>query len=136
MADLTTQNRNNQQRSVCSSVGELLFSDITTAVSDTICKIPKGALVLGTRTNVITAFNAGTSITADIGIGGSATGIDDDLSIASTGVTAGTASGVYYASGTDVTVVTTITGAVPTAGRLQIIVDYIETDKVSGNYVD
>ena len=138
MADLTRNNKNNMQRLRSASVGCLDYTQTTTAVEDIVSKLPKGAVVTGAYVNVITAFTGAgvTALTADVGVSGNAIAFFDNVDLTATGVTASATPEGFYADGENITITTTETGGTATQGELEVIVEYVETGKVTGNYVD
>lgn len=139
--DYRTALRNNEYRRSKASVGTLNavlpFNDGSLVSADNyqIGIVPAGALVKTVTTIVREAFNAGTSITADVGITGDLDKYHDALDISSTGVTAATTGlNEVFTSETALTVTPTIVGSVPTTGCVQVVVEYILTDERDGSF--
>ena len=136
MADKYTEYKNNLQRTVVASVGKATYEDITDAsTSYVVTKIPEHAVVTGVHANVITAFNE-SSATFKIGYTG-----DDDywfstLDITTAAVSASSSDPKYFATGADVVVEYSAGSATSTTGEIEIIVEYIETTKNNGAYVE
>jgi len=137
MADKYTDYKNNLQRTVVASVGKATYEDLTDAsTSYVITKIPEHAVVVNVHANIITAFNDSGTGQFKIGYTG-----DDDywfssLDAETAAVTASSSNEKYFATGGDVTIAFADGNADATTGEIEVIVEYIETNKNNGAYVE
>lgn len=137
MANKYTDYKNNLQRTQVASVGKVTYEDLTSATTSyTITKIPEHAVVTAVHANIITGFN-------DSGVGQFKIGYsgDDDywfatLDAETAGVTASSAGAKYFSTGGDVTIAFASGNADATTGEIEVIVEYIETTKNNGAYVE
>lgn len=130
MADLRFEDKNNQKKTVsvfCS--GEVATS---ATMNDTLFTLPKASLVTGVKAIVITASGTATD-TVDVKVGN--TVVANELVVGVLGVAATSVTPTYFPTGGSVTVVAGA-DAPGTAGRIKIIVEYIETELSNGTYTD
>jgi len=126
---------NNQKRGVCVMVSDSLGTADTASTGSTIATLPAKSMITGVSLMVSTASAA--SDTLDVSYAG--TVVANELAADTTAGTsiAGTvlAAGSYSATGGDIVV---LDGSQPVdanfAGR--VVVEYIELDKVTGEYTD
>lgn len=111
--------------------------DITTSADVyQLCKIPDESYIVRAEALVITANNAGTSAVFDLGFDGGDTLIDGGnlASAAGTKLDGGTNSVVpqFKTTPVNLTFTPTYTGTAPTAGKIHVVVEYIEFEKTNG----
>jgi len=125
----------NQKKSVCASHAELTFEDFP-ASGDVaqVFAIPEDSLLTAINLNVKEAFNAGASIVIAATLNGAP--VMASISIATTGIKTLTVTKRDSGAGGLLLVTCTIVGAVPTAGKADLIVDYTEYTKNSGEYTE
>lgn len=112
------------RQEVISAVVEINFGDVTDAVAVEAVDLPEGAVVVGGSLVARTAFNSATSDTM-------AVAVDSETLLAATNIaatgstpfTAGTVAALAAPNTVDVT--WDGTGAVPTAGQVVLIVNYV-----------
>ena len=135
--DKYAEYKNNLQRTGVASVGRATFEDLTDAsTSYVVTKIPEHAVVTNVYVNVITAFNDGDAATFKVGYTG-----DDDywfatLDAKTAAVSKSTGDARYFATGGDVAIAFSAGNADATTGEVEVIVEYIETTKNNGAYVE
>lgn len=130
MANIKREGTFNQKRGV--SVGVYTLTEAQILGDALIATLPERVIVTGVKTNVITASGtASSNVTVKVG----ATSIATNVAVATTGLKV-TATPGYFATGGDVTVVA---GSVaPATGSLEceVIVEYIELDRTTGDYTN
>jgi len=130
MADLRFENKNNQKKEISVSATGVLSTSAT--MNDTLFTLPAASLVTAVYAIVTTASGVATSnVKVLVGTTNVATG----LVVGTTGVKTGTFAGGYFATGGSVTVQKD-TVAPDAAGRIKIVVEYIETELTEGTYTD
>lgn len=128
-----------QKKSTCASSMTLDYTaDIgTSADVYQLATLPPGCFITSASIVVITASDAATSATADLGLAGGDTLISGAnlKSVAGTVVSGGTNAVVpqFLATGGILTIKPTYTGAA-TVGKFQVVVEYVEVDKTTGEY--
>jgi len=131
MADLRFVGKNNQKKT-----GSVFASDIiaTSATMDeTLFTLPRGSLVTGVYGYVETVSGA-VGNTVDVKVG--STVVANELVVGVAGIGAVTSvTPTYFPTGGTVTVVAGAS-APNTAGRIKVIVEYIETELTTGEYTD
>lgn len=115
---------------VMSALLTINFGDLagTSGTDVAAIELPPNAIVTGGAVVVKTAFNSATSDVIDIGDAGSQNRYLNDGNIHATGVVALVPTG-YLHTGGDLTVRWVGVGAVPTAGQVQIRVDYVQVGR-------
>lgn len=102
--------------------GTFKFDDASGKV---IGALPKGAMISGCKVNVKTPFNAGTTNPVTIGYDGAAAGIMAAATVAADA--AGSKAGILFPvldDDQDIFVTYSPTGAAPTAGELEVLVEF------------
>jgi len=130
MADLRFENKNNQKKEVSVSVTGVVSTSAT--MNDTLFTLPEASLVTRAYAVVITPSGTATD-TVDIKVGSTVVG--DEVVVGVAGVQEGTQAKAYFATGGSVTVVAGA-DAPDAAGRIKIVVEYIETELSEGTYTD
>lgn len=130
MADLRREGINNQKRGICVSVSDVLATSAT--MDDTLFNLPENSLVIAARA-IVTTISGTATDTVDIKVG--STVIANEVVVGVAGVQAGTFVGGYFATGGAVSVVAGV-DAPDAAGRIRIVIDYIELDKTTGEYTN
>jgi len=128
MVDITRVGLFNQKREPSVAVAAVTEAQILAVAG--VCNLPARSLVTGVKSIVTTASTtAGAQVTIKVG----AVAIATNIAVATTGVKV-TATPGYFPTGGLVTIVGGTTS--PAAGNLvsEYIVEYIELDKVSGEY--
>jgi hypothetical protein len=129
MADLTFVEKNNQKKTGSVFASSVIATSATMA--DTLFTLPRASLVTGV--NIITTTPSGvasSNVTVKVGT----TNIATNAGIAANGVSGTTIKG-YFPTGGAVTVVAGGT-APDAAGRIKVVVEYIETTLTNGQYTD
>jgi len=114
----------------------ITYDELTSGTALEVFDMPAGAIYMGGHVHVKTAWDSGTSDVLDVGDGDN----DDrytssQIDITSTGVTAldaVTAAAVdanQYTEKDTIDAIWTGTGTAPTQGELEIVVEYIRTDR-------
>lgn len=128
MTDIKRNGLFNQKRSV--SVGVFAPSEAEILAVAAVANLPERSLVTGVKTIVLTASGtASATITAKVG----AVAIATNVAVATSGVKV-TATPGYFPTGGEITIIAG--GTAPAAGDLvvEVIVEYIELDKTTGEY--
>lgn len=129
MADLKRKDLFNQQRGV--SVGVFALTEAEILDDAVVATLPERCVVTGVKTLVTTASGTASSqITVKVG----ATSIATNVAVSTTGLKTTTTPG-FFATGGDISVVAG--GTAPAAGDLvvEVIVEFIELDRVTGHYI-
>ncbi len=131
----TREGQRNQKKGISVAHATIDFSefDATGDVAE-LFELPENAHIARIHLNVKTAFNAGTSMVI-VGKLGAST-VMASISIATTGVKTLTVTQLDAGTGAQFTLTTTVVGAMPTAGKAEIMVEYIEYTKNSGELTD
>ena len=130
MADLRFENKNNQKKTVSVFASGTIATSAT--MNETLFTLPEASLVTRAYAIVTTASGTATD-TVDIKVGSTVVG--DEVVVGATGVQSGTQTMTYFPTGGSVTVVAGA-DAPDAAGRLKIVVEYIETELANGQYTD
>lgn len=130
MADLRFEDKNNQKKTGSTFASGIISTYV--AMDDTLFTLPAGSMV----TNVIAYVEtiSGT-VTDSVDVKVGATVVGNEMIVGVAGIGAGTVVPTYFPTGGSVTVVAGA-DAPDTAGRIKIIVSYIETELTSGEYTD
>ena len=139
MTDLRKYAGNNRKALTSSTVGSIGITlpgnmgTIANGENYKVGTIPAGSLITAVNLVVTTAFNYGTTNTVDLGttVGGAELG--NDLSLAATGVVAGTGS-IYIEEATDIYFTPTLDGTAGTAGDAKVVVEFVETDSYMATF--
>lgn len=129
MADLTLTGKNNQKRGVAVMVCETIAT--TATMDDTLATLPVGVVVTDVKV-VVETISGGLNPTVDVKLG--TTVIGNEMDIGTVGIAAGTVVPTYAATGGAISVAA---GAVApdTAGRIRVMVEYVELDTTNGLYI-
>jgi hypothetical protein len=129
MADLTLTGKNNQKREISVAVCETVATSAT--MDETLFNLPVNSLVMRAQVLVETVSGAATS-TVDVKVG--ATVVANEVAVTSAGLVDGSVTPAQFATGGAVSVVA---GAVApdAAGRIRVILEYIELDTTTGMYI-
>lgn len=130
MADLTRTGLNNQKRGVSVFVSEYMATAV--AQDDTLANLPSNIVVQNAYVVVTTASGTATD-TVDIKVGSTVVGNECLVGVLGLGV--GTPAPTYFATGGALSVVSGA-DAPDTAGVYQVVVEYLELDKVNGEYTN
>ena len=104
--------------------------DHTDTTAKTLFTLPKGAIITRIMVDVTEAFNDGASNDLDIGLGGTANALADDLDVTNIGqIVTGMASYSLtpLTTATDVTV-TFVPGTAATTGEATVFIDFMVVD--------
>jgi hypothetical protein len=110
----------------------ITFDDVTDLVAEPAIDVPAGAVYAGGWVDIITPFNSATTDTLDVGDG------DDPDRYSATPINIAAAAGtrsmlddIYgrYAEKDTIDVVWDGTGAVPTAGEVELVFQYVREDR-------
>ena len=130
MADLRFEDKNNQKKTGSTFASGILTTAV--AMDDTLFTLPAGSLVTNVVVYVETISGVATH-SVDVKVG--ATVVGNEMITGVAGIGAGTVVPTYFPTGGSVTVVTGA-GSLDTAGRIKVIVEYVETELTSGEYTD
>jgi len=131
MADLRFENKNNQKKEISVFASGTIATAV--AMNDTLFTLPRASLVTDVKVIVTTVSGTATD-TVDVKVG--STVVANELVVGVLGVGAVTAIvPTYFPTGGSVTVVAGA-DAPDTAGRIKIVVTYIETELAEGTYTD
>lgn len=129
----TREGSRNQKKGVCVAAATIDMADIPASgdIAE-LFDLPENALVTGVRMNVKTAFTGGSASAATLlmALGGAT--ISAAMSIFTTGVKTLTVTSRDTGVGGIVTAVCAFTGGVPTVGSVEVMVEYIEYTKNTG----
>jgi len=130
MADLRFEDKNNQKKEISVFASGVIATSDT--MNETLFTLPEAALI--TRAYAIVLTPSGTDTdTVDIKVGSLVIG--DEVKVGLSGVQGGSQSMGYFPTGGTVTVVAG-DDAPDDAGRIKIMVEYIETELTNGTYTD
>ena len=129
MADLRFENKNNQKKTDSIFASGVISTSAT--MDEILFTLPEASIVTRAYAVVLTASGVADS-TIDIKVG--TTLVNDEAKVDAVGVITGTELG-YFPTGGIVTVVAGST-APDDAGRIKVIVEYIETELTNGTYTD
>jgi hypothetical protein len=94
--------------------------------------VPAGATIIRAGVVVRTAFNAGTTNTLDIGVGGALTSIASAAALGTVGVivstTLATSTQSFRAADTEVVATLNVTGTTATTGECYAFIEYLVSD--------
>jgi hypothetical protein len=130
MADYRQTDKNRQKKK-----GSVFASGIiatAAAMDDNLFTLPEASLVTGVYAIVLTASGTVTD-TVDVKVG--STVVANEVVVGAAGVAVGTVAQTYFPTGGDVTVVAGA-DAPDDAGRIKIVVEYIETELTDGQFTD
>ncbi len=131
----TREGTRNQKRGTSIGHANITIADYDATLDlAELFNIPENAHIVRAHLNVKTAFNAGTSITFTIRLG--TTIFVAAISVATTGVKTLTVTPLDSGVGGLCILLPTIVGALPTTGEAELMVEYIEYDKSTGEYTD
>lgn len=130
MADLRFKDKNNQKKTYSVFASGIIATSAT--MNETLFTLPEASLVLSAKAIVITPSGVATD-TVDILVGSTVVG--NEIRVGVAGLQEGTPAPAYFATGGLVTVVAGA-DAPNGAGRIKIVVEYIETELTSGTYTD
>jgi hypothetical protein len=130
MADLKREGLNNQKRISCSNVSEVMATSAT--IDDVIFTLPANSYVKAAGI-IVTTISGEVTDTIDIKVGD--TVVANEVVTGALGIQAGTQAPAYFPTGGDVSVVAGA-DAPNDAGRFRVVVEYLELDKVSGEYTN
>ena len=130
MADLRFNDKNNQKKKVSAFASGVIATSAT--MDETLFTLPAASVVTRAYAVVLTASGTATD-TVDIKVG--STVVADEVVVGATGVQEGTQTKAYFETGGAVTVAAGA-DAPDAAGRLKIVVEYIETELTDGQYTD
>jgi len=131
MADLRFENKNNQKKEISVFASGVVATSAT--MSDILFTLPRASLVTDVKVIVTTASGTATD-TVDVKVG--STVVANELVVGVLGIGAVTAIvPTYFATGGSVAVVAGA-DAPDAAGRIKIVVTYIETELSEGCYTD
>jgi len=132
MADLKRTGLNNQKRGVSVAVTEQITYAAAATPSDTVFTLPANSMVTGVYAIVTDAAGAGDTLDVVVG----ATVVANEIAISALGVASGTVAVTNFPTGGAVTVVAGAGAALGDASTYQVVVEYIELDKVTGEYTN
>ena len=127
--DKKLENRNGELRAVRAIRTVIDTTSLTDGVENLVATLPQGAVVTAIHLNVMVAFD-GTDAKLDAGIVGATNKFYDDLDITTSGDKASATGKFYQASKVDVVVVPDFQSS--TVGSAVMIVEFVETNKVTG----
>lgn len=130
MADLRFTDKNNQKKVDSVFASGVIATSAT--MNDTLFTLPAASLVTNVYAIVTTASGTATD-TVDVKVG--STVVANEVVVGALGVASGTVTKTYFPTGGVVTVVAGA-DAPGTAGRIKIVVEYIETELTDGTYTD
>jgi hypothetical protein len=130
MADLRQSDKNRQKKTLSIFASGIISTSST--MDDNLFTLPVASLVTNVYAIVTTASGTATD-TVDVKVG--STVVANEVVVGATGVASGTVSETYFPTGGDVTVVAGA-DAPDDAGRIKIVVEYIETELTSGEFTD
>lgn len=130
MADLRFNDKNNQKKEISIFASGVISTSAT--MNDTLFTLPVACLVTNVYAVVLTASGTATD-TVDVKVG--STVVANEVVVGATGVASGTVTKTYFPTGGVVTVVAGA-DAPDAAGRIKIVVEYIETELSEGTYTD
>lgn len=131
MADLRYENKNNQKKELSVFASGTISTSAT--MNDILFTLPEASLVTSVRAIVTTASGTATD-TVDVKVG--ATVVANEVVVGVLGVAedAGFVP-VYFPTGGSVTIVAGA-DAPDAAGRIKVVIEYIETELSYGTYTD
>lgn len=130
MADLTYSNKNNQKKKISAFASGTIATSAT--MNDTLFTLPVNSLVTAVYAIVTTASGAATD-TVDVKVG--TTVVANEVVVGVLGVASGTVAKTFFPTGGVVTVVAGA-DAPDAAGRIRIVVEYIEVELTDGQYTN
>jgi len=129
MADISRNGTFNQKRET--SIGVFAPTEAEILASDTVATLPERVAVTRVWTNVMTASGtSGAQITVKVGT----TSIATNVAVATTGLKTTNTPG-YFATGGAITIVPGTTAPANGALVCEVIVEYVELDRLDGAYI-
>ena len=130
MADLTYSYKNNQKKKISAFASGTIATSAT--MNDTLFTLPVNSLVTNVYAIITTASGTATD-TVDVKVG--STVVANEVVVGALGVASGTVAKTFFPTGGVVTVVAGA-DAPDAAGRIRIVVEYIEVELTDGQYTD
>jgi hypothetical protein len=130
MADLRFTDKNNQKKEISIFASGVIATAV--AMDDALFTLPAASLVTRVYAVITTASGTATD-TVDVKVG--STVVANEVVVGVLGIASGTVAPTYFPTGGLVTVVAGA-DAPDTAGRIKIVVEYIETELSEGTYTD
>ena len=130
MADLTYSDKNNQKKKISAFASGTIATSAT--MNDTLFTLPVNSLVTAVYAIVTTASGTATD-TVDVKVG--TTVVANEVVVGVLGVASGTVAKTFFPTGGVVTVVAGA-DAPDAAGRIRIVVEYIEVELTDGQYTN
>lgn len=130
MADLRYNAKNNHKKERSAFASAIIAT--TATMSDTLFTLPQNSLVTGVYAIIETASGTA-SDTVDVKVG--STVVANEVVVGVLGVATGTVAKTFFPTGGSVTVVAGA-DAPDTAGRIRIVVEYIEVELSEGTLTD
>lgn len=130
MADLTFNDKNNQKKTISVFASGVIST--TATMNETLFTLPAASVVTAVYAIITTASGTSTD-TVDVKVG--STVVANEVVVGALGVASGIVIPTYFPTGGVVTVVAGA-DAPDTAGRIKIVVEYIETELTCGQYTD
>ena len=130
MADLTFNDKNNQKKKISAFASGTIATSAT--MNDTLFTLPANSLVTAVYAIVTTASGTATD-TVDVKVG--STVVANEVVVGVLGVASGTVAKTFFPTGGVVTVVAGA-DAPDAAGRIRIVVEYIEVELTDGQYTN
>ena len=130
MADLTYSDKNNQKKKISAFASGTIATSAT--MNDTLFTLPVNSLVTAVYAIVTTASGTATD-TVDVKVG--STVVANEVVVGVLGVASGTVAKTFFPTGG---VVTVVAGAdtPDAAGRIRVVVEYIEVALTDGHYTN
>lgn len=128
MADLTYSDKNNQKKKISAFASGTIATSAT--MNDTLFTLPVNSLVTNVYAIITTASGTSTD-TVDVKVG--STIVANEVVVGALGVASGTVAKTFFPTGGVVTVVAGA-DAPDAAGRIRIVVEYIEVELTDGTY--
>ena len=130
MADLTYLDKNNQKKKISAFASGTIATSAT--MNDTLFTLPVNSLVTDVYAIITTASGTATD-TVDVKVG--TTVVANEVVVGVLGVASGTVAKTFFPTGGVVTVVAGA-DAPDAAGRIRIVVEYIEVELTDGQYTN
>ena len=130
MADLTYSDKNNQKKKISTFASGVITTSAT--MNDTLFTLPVNSLVTDVYAIITTASGTSTD-TVDVKVG--STVVANEVVVGVLGVASGTVAKTFFPTGGVVTVVAGA-DAPDTAGRIRVVVEYIEVALTDGQYTN
>ena len=130
MADLTYSDKNNQKKKISAFASGTIATSAT--MNDTLFTLPVNSLVTNVYAIITTASGTATD-TVDVKVG--STVVANEVVVGVLGVASGAVAKTFFPTGGVVTVVAGA-DAPDAAGRIRIVVEYIEVELTDGQYTN